>query len=43
MSKLKAVIRGRLLKFIGGFSRQTVAHEYLKGEGLEIGALNLPL
>jgi len=43
MSKLKVFIRGRLLKLIGGFSRQTVAHEYLKGEGSEIGALNSPL
>lgn len=43
MINFKAFIRGRLLKLIGGFSRQTVSHEYLKGEGLELGALHLPL
>ena len=41
--RIKAFIRGRLLKLIGGISRQTIAHEYLRGEGLEIGALSLPL
>lgn len=43
MSGIKAFLRGRLLKLIGGLSRQAVAHEYLNGEGLEIGALSLPL
>jgi SAM-dependent methyltransferase len=43
MRRIKAYVRGRLLKAIGGFSRQLASHEYLKGEGLEIGALHRPL
>jgi len=43
MREFKSFIRGRLLKLIGGFSRQTIAHQYLSGEGVEIGALNFPL
>lgn len=43
IKKFKSFIRGRLLNLIGGFSRQLISHEYLKGSGLEIGALHRPL
>ncbi len=43
MNRIKAFIRGRLLKLIGGLSRRLIAYEYLKGEGLEIGVLAHPL
>lgn len=43
LKKLKESIYIKLLEKFGKINRYTIAYTYLKGEGIEIGAMNFPV